>query len=132
MAVAGAAWGAYSLVGRSARDPIVANARGFLWATALALPIVAIGLGSAVASVEGVVLAVVCGAITSALGYAVWYRALPRLTVMQAAVVQLSVPVLAAAGAALFLGEQLGSRFAVSAAAVLGGVALVTLSGSRR
>ena len=125
MAVAGVAWGVYSLVGRTAGDPIVSNAWSFLWSSPLALLLNVAAVPSAIASGRGVLLAVISGAVTSGLGYAIWYRALPRLSVTQAAVAQLSVPVIAALGAAAFLGETLSVRFAISAAAVLGGVALV-------
>jgi drug/metabolite transporter (DMT)-like permease len=77
------------------------------------------------------VLAAISGGVTSGLGYAIWYRALPRLSAMQAAVVQLSVPVIAAVGAVLFLGERAGGRLALACAAVLAGVGLV-LSTRRR
>jgi drug/metabolite transporter (DMT)-like permease len=74
----------------------------------------------------------VSGAVTSGLGYAIWYRALPRITVTQAAVAQLSVPVIAALGAVALLGETLGVRLVVSGAAVLAGVGLVLSSRARR
>jgi drug/metabolite transporter (DMT)-like permease len=83
-----------------------------------------------VVSARGVALALVSGGVTSGLGYAVWYRALRRLSVTEAAVAQLSVPVIAALGAALLLGESLSARFVGAAAAVLGGVALVLSSRS--
>jgi drug/metabolite transporter (DMT)-like permease len=84
------------------------------------------------ASQRGVVLALVSGAVTSGLGYAIWYRALPGLTVTQAAVAQLSVPVIAALGAAAFLGENIGVRLIVSGLAVLGGVAIVLSARARK
>jgi drug/metabolite transporter (DMT)-like permease len=132
MAVAGVAWGAYSLVGRTAPEPIASNAWSFLWSAPLAV-LVNVALSSAAfAGGRGIVLAAISGAITSGLGYAVWYRALPRLSVAQAAVAQLSVPVIAALGAAVLLGEMLTVRFAMSGAAILGGVGLVLSARSRR
>jgi drug/metabolite transporter (DMT)-like permease len=125
MVTAGVAWGVYSLVGKRARDPLAANARNFLWATP---PAVALGLvagGRAMVSAPGVGLAVASGAVTSALGYAIWYRALRGLTATQAAIVQLSVPVIAGLGAVALLGEHPSGRLLLSAFAVLGGVALV-------
>ena len=132
MTVAGVAWGVYSLVGRTAGDPVAANAWSFLCSSPLAI---LFGLAFAtpvVASNRGIVLALISGAITSALGYAVWYRALPRLSVTQAAVAQLSVPIIAALGAVVFLDERLTVRFAIAATAVLTGVALVLAARSRR
>jgi len=128
MAIAGVAWGAYSITGRTASDPIASNARNFLWSMAPALVVALARPASIAATPRGVALALVVGGITSGLGYAIWYRALPRLSVMQAAVAQLSVPVLAALGAAGLLGEHLSGAFLSSGAAVLGGVALVLVA----
>jgi drug/metabolite transporter (DMT)-like permease len=132
MAVAGVAWGAYTLAGRARPDPLASNARSFLYATLLGLAVLLLAHASLSASPRGVALAVISGGVTSGLGYAIWYRALPRLSVMQAAVAQLSVPIIAAAGAAVFLHETLGLRFVVASAAVLGGVALVLAARSPR
>jgi len=132
MGVAGVAWAAYTLAGRARPDPLVSNARSFLYATPLGLLVLALSHASVAASPRGVVLALISGGVTSGLGYAIWYRALPGLSVMQAAVAQLSVPVIAAIGAAAFLGERLGVRFVIASAAVLGGVALVLSARARR
>lgn len=132
MAVAGVAWAVYTLVGRGTTDPLAANARSFIWSTPLAMLLVAVAHGPIEATGRGVVLALLSGAVMSALGYAIWYRALPRLTVTQAAVAQLSVPVIAAMGAALTLGETLSVRLVLSGVAVLAGVGLVLGARSRR
>jgi drug/metabolite transporter (DMT)-like permease len=131
MAVAGVAWGVYTLAGRSRQDPLASNARSFLYATPLGLVILLATQASDTASVRGLSLAVISGGVTSGLGYAVWYRAVPRLSVLQASVAQLSVPVIAAVGAAVFLNETLGLRFLVAGTAVVGGVALVLAARSR-
>jgi drug/metabolite transporter (DMT)-like permease len=125
MTIAGVAWAVYSISGRTTTDPIAANARSFLWSTPLAILVSLVSQTTAVASSQGIVLALVSGAVTSGLGYAIWYRALPRLTVTQAAVAQLCVPVIAAAGAVAFLNERVSARLVVSGVAVLAGVALV-------
>ena len=132
MAVAGIAWAVYTLVGRRTPDPLAANARSFVWSTPLAMLLVALARGPVEATGRGVVLALISGAVTSGLGYAVWYRALPRLTVTQAAVAQLSVPVIAAVGAGVALGEMLSARLVLSGIAVLAGVAIVLGARSRR
>ena len=132
MAIAGVAWAVYTLAGRRTTDPIAANARSFVWSTPLAMLLVAVAHGPVQATWRGIVLALLSGAVTSGLGYAVWYRALPGLTVTQAAVAQLSVPVIAAVGAALTLGEALGARLIVCGIAVLSGVGLVLGARSRR
>jgi drug/metabolite transporter (DMT)-like permease len=131
MAVAGVAWGVYTLAGRSRQDPLASNARSFLYATPLGPVILLATQASDTASVRGLSLAVISGGVTSGLGYAVWYRAVPRLSVLQASVAQLSVPVIAAVGAAVFLNETLGLRFLVAGTAVVGGVALVLAARSR-
>jgi drug/metabolite transporter (DMT)-like permease len=131
MAVAGVAWGIYSLAGRKAPDPLASNARSFLWSSPLALALLAASPEPLAASGRGIALALVSGGVTSGLGYAVWYRALPRLSVLQASVSQLSVPILAAAGAVAFLGEELDLRLGVSSAAVLGGVGLALSARAR-
>jgi drug/metabolite transporter (DMT)-like permease len=132
MAVAGVAWAVYTVVGRGTTDPLVANARNFVWSTPLAVLLVAIARGPVQTTARGIVLALLSGAVTSGLGYAIWYRALPRLTVTQAAVAQLSVPVIAAVGAALTLGEKLSARLILAGLAVLTGVGLVLGARSRR
>ena len=135
MVVAGVAWGLYSLRGRGVTDPLAATAGNFLRAVpmALALSVLAVlAAGAAHAGTTGIVLAVLSGAITSGLGYVVWYAALRGLTATRAAVVQLSVPPIAAFGGALLLGESISLRLALASAAILGGIALVLTSRSRR
>ena len=128
MVVAGIAWGVYTLAGRASREPVAANARNFLWSSALALLVVLATHDRVATSGRGLALALVSGGLTSGLGYIAWYRALPRLSVTQAAVAQVSVPVIAAAGAVALLGEPLSARLVVSGAAVLGGIGLVVSS----
>jgi drug/metabolite transporter (DMT)-like permease len=127
MIVAGCSWGVYSLAGRRATNALAANARSFAWAVPLAVVVdVAVAaVGSVKVSPRGLALAAVSGGITSGLGYAIWYRALRGLTATQAAILQLSVPLIAAAGAVVVLHESVNPRLAISSAAVIGGVALV-------
>jgi drug/metabolite transporter (DMT)-like permease len=131
MSVAGVAWAVYTLVGRASPDALAANARSFVWSSPLAILLGLLVPIAIVPSVRGVVLALVSGAVTSGLGYAIWYRALPRLSVTQAAVAQLSVPVIAALGATAVLGEAITVRLVVAGAAVLTGVALVLAARTR-
>ena len=125
MALAGAAWGVYSLRGRGALDPLHATAGNFLRAAPMALALWLPFAGGAHADAAGVVLAVVSGALTSGVGYALWYTALRALTAMRAATVQLSVPLITAFGAVLFLAEPLTLRLVLASGAILGGIALV-------
>jgi len=124
MAAAGVAWGVYSLRGRGAGEPVAATAGNFVRAAPLALVLSLITVGSAHASARGIALAVASGALTSGLGYVIWYAALPRLAALHAATVQLSVPVLAAVGGVLLLAEPLTPRLLLASAAILGGIAL--------
>lgn len=127
MAVAGVAWAAYSLLGRLVvGDPLAATSRSFLFAVPFALLLTGIALpvGGAHVSEQGVLLAIASGAVTSGLGYSVWYAALRHLSATQAAVLQLTVPILAAGAATLVLGESMTARFLVASVAILGGVFL--------
>jgi drug/metabolite transporter (DMT)-like permease len=125
MAAAGIGWGVYSLAGRGAVDPLGATAWNFVLALPVVLPF---GLaGFAARDASGLVLAVVSGAVTSGLGYALWYAILPALGAGRAAVAQLAVPVLAALGGAALLAEVPDLRFWLAALLVLGGVALASL-----
>lgn len=123
MAAAGTAWGVYTLLGRAASDALAVNARNFLGAAPLGLAL--LGLEpSVMPSAAGIGLAIAAGALTSGLGYAIWYRALPHLSSATAGTVQLLVPVLTAAGAGFWLGEQLSARLLVACVAILSGIAL--------
>ena len=128
MLAAGAAWGVYSLRGRSAGPPVLATADNFRRAAPMAILVwfAAALAGAHHVTRAGAALAVASGAITSGLGYVAWYSALPHLTAARAAVLQLSVPVLAAAGGVLLLGEVLTARLVVAGVAILAGIALAT------
>ena len=131
MAAAGIAWGVYSLRGRGAGEPVAATAGNFVRAAPLALGL-SLGFASQFkVSGSGVMLAIASGAVTSGLGYVLWYAALPQLSALRAATVQLSVPPLAAIGGVLLLSEALTMRLVAASAAILGGIALVLLSRAR-
>jgi drug/metabolite transporter (DMT)-like permease len=133
MLLAGAAWGVYSLRGRGAGHAVGRNAASFARAVPLALLAggAAVVLGAARVDAAGAGLALVSGALASGLGYALWYAALRGLTATRAALVQLSVPPLAAAGGVLLLGEALSARLLVSGGLVLGGIALAVAGHAR-
>ena len=131
MIAAGMAWGVYSLLGRGAGDPLAATTANFVRAAPLAivlglafLPLTWRADGAALDR-AGVVYAVLSGAVTSGIGYAIWYTALRGLTATTAATVQLSVPAIAALGGIALLGELLTLRLVLASAAILGGIALV-------
>jgi len=129
MAAAGLGWGLYSLAGRGARDALGATAGNFAIALVPGMAVaLLIGVDVGAASLWGIGLAVLSGAVTSGLGYALWYAVLPALGAGRAAVAQLTVPLIAAAGGAALIGEAVGWRFAVASALVLGGVAWASFS----
>lgn len=125
MTAAGVAWGVYSLRGRGVTDPLRSTARNFLVAVPLGLLASLAVAGEFHAQPRGVILAVASGAVASALGYVIWYAALRGLSATGAATVQLAVPVIAAFGGVLLLGEAVTWRLAVASVAILGGIALV-------
>ena len=129
MVLAGVGWGAYSLCGRGVTAPTVATARNFALAAPLGLCVLPFATFDVTAT--GVWLAVASGAGTSGLGYVVWYAALRGLDATRAAVVQLAVPVIAAVGGALLLGETPGARLVFAGGVVLGGVAVAVLADRR-
>nr|WP_315235270.1 DMT family transporter [uncultured Albidiferax sp.] len=122
---AGVAWGVYSLRGKGAGDPLAVTAGNFLRAAPLALALSLLLYPRISPDPAGLLYAVASGALTSGIGYAIWYSALPKLPSTAAATVQLSVPVLAALGGIVFLGETASLRLLLASVAVLGGIALV-------
>lgn len=124
---AGVAWGVYSLRGKGAGDPTRVTAGNFLRAVPFAAGLSLIMLNGSSVDAAGFWYAVSSGAVASGIGYAIWYTALPALNATKAATVQLSVPVIAALGGVLFLGEHITLRFVLASAAILGGIALVIL-----
>jgi len=131
MAIAGVSWGLYSLRGRGSTAPLADTALNFAWAIPLALLVSLAAIRESHLSPRGIALAAASGALASGLGYTVWFAALRGLTAIRAATVQLTVPVLAAAGGVLFLQESVTVRLVASAALILGGVGLA-LAGRRR
>lgn len=131
MMMAGIAWGVYSLRGKGAGDPTLVTAGNFIRSVPIVLVLVALMSGSLNFDYTGVLYAIASGAVASGLGYAVWYSVLPALTASSAAIVQLSVPVIAAVGGLLFLSEPLSLRFVIASIATLGGIALVILANQK-
>lgn len=141
MVAAGVAWGVYSLRGKKttkgpggpngqnppAADPTRVTANNFLRTVPMALLLALVMVKHLSPDPAGMALAMLSGALASGLGYAIWYRALPALKATQAATVQLSVPVIAALGGVVLLGEALTGPMVLAASAILGGIALVIL-----
>lgn len=127
MLSAGVAWGLYSLRGRGAGDPIGVTAGNFLRAVPIAAALSVLMRRGASLDSAGFWYAVSSGTLASGMGYAIWYTALPALKATNAATVQLGVPVIAAVGGIVFLGESLTLRLVFAAVAILGGIALVVI-----
>ncbi len=126
MLVSGGAWGVYTRLGKGSVSALEDTAANFCWAGIMSLLI----LGSYILfsggywSVKGVLLAVLSGAVASGIGYAIWYGVVPKMATSVAASVQLSVPVIAAFGGVIFVGEDLSLRLVLASAFILGGIAL--------
>lgn len=120
MILAGMGWAGYTLLGRGGRDPLGETAASFVICLPILL-ILLVGTGLQFGAI-GVALAVVCGGLTSGLGYALWYLVLPKLEAATAAIVQLSVPIIAIIAGSAFLGEEMTLRILLSATLVVGGI----------
>jgi len=127
MIAAGISWAVYTLAGRGAGDPGHTTAGNFLRAVPLAAVLSLAAASQARLDGTGVAYAVASGAITSGLGYVLWYAVLPSFSATGAAAIQLSVPAIAAVGGVLLLGEPLSSRIVIATLAILGGIALTIL-----
>jgi drug/metabolite transporter (DMT)-like permease len=131
MAVAGIAWGAYSLRGRATVNPVAVTSANFLRTLPFALGASLVMLPQARLSPRGIILAVLSGSLASGGGYVLWYAVVRRMTASRAATLQLAVPALTAVGGVAFLGEKPTLRLVLAAAAILGGVGLAVSSRSR-
>lgn len=131
MAVAGMAWGLYSLIGRDSVSPVADVTGTFVRMMPAMLAVLALTWPSTHASLRGATLAALSGAVTSGGGYVIWYHALRHLTATRASILQLSVPALAALGGTLALAEPVTVRLLTAAALILGGVALSIVGRTR-
>lgn len=127
MLTAGVAWAVYSLRGKGAADPVSITAGNFMLAAIFSVVLSVVFISNAKVDATGIALAVVSGAITSGVGYAIWYSALQGLKTTTAAIVQLSVPVIAATGGVMLLNEIVTLRLVIASVATLGGIALVLI-----
>ena len=132
MALAGIAWGVYSIRGRNQTNALLSTCSNFVYSIAFVIVLTAITVASADLTGRGILLAIISGAITSGVGYVIWYAALKYLRTMQAALVQLSVPAIAAAGGVILLAEPVSLRLLASGALILGGISLALVQKSHR
>jgi drug/metabolite transporter (DMT)-like permease len=131
MAAAGIASGAYTLRGRGSSDPLADTAGNFVRSAPMGIIVSIIFIPAFHLSNRGILLAILSGAVTSGVGYTVWYAALKHHTATRAAVLQLSVPVLTAMIGVAFLAETLTDRLVIAGALILGGIGLVTKGKNR-
>ncbi|MDX8392404.1 MAG: DMT family transporter [Mariprofundaceae bacterium] len=127
MTVSGMAWGIYTLKGRDSKSPLMDTAFNFLRTTPFVILLALATMTHSNYSSYGILLALLSGGITSGIGYTIWYIALNGLSSTQAAVLQLSVPVIAALGGVIFVSEEITFRLTISASLVLGGILMVVL-----
>ncbi len=129
MCISGVAWSIYTLQGRGASNPAAATAGNFIKAAPMALVLWIIVYSSTNDTInlalDGVIYALLSGIITSGIGYIIWYSVLPELKATQAAIVQLSVPLLVTLAGALLLNEQITLRVIFASLAILAGTVLV-------
>jgi len=121
MAVAGIAWGVYSIRGQGASNPVAVTADNFLRSVLLLLPLCPVFFSSLDISFYGLMIATFSGGLASGVGYVVWYQALKGLSTTRAAAVQLLVPVLAALGGIGFLNEAANLNLLVAGAMIISG-----------
>ncbi len=130
MSIAGIAWGIYTLRGKSALDPLRETAFNFARTTPLLIGLVLVAftiMPSIQITNDGIILAILSGALASGIGYMIWYSALKGLTATEAAVVQLLVPLIAAIGGIIFVSEVVTNRLIYSGFMILGGLLIVVL-----
>ncbi|XQW85293.1 DMT family transporter [Thalassotalea piscium] len=125
MVVSGASWGMYTLVGQGSKRPLIDTCYNFVRTIPFVLILCLLTYDQLEFTNQGVLLAILSGAITSGVGYAIWYLVLPSLATTQAAVLQLTVPIIAALGGVIFVSEPITLRLFISSVFVLGGIALV-------
>lgn len=127
MTVSGISWGIYTLKGRSSKNPLMDTTYNFLRTIPFVALLAVFTMENMSYSSEGIILALISGALTSGVGYTIWYIALGGLSSTQAAVIQLSVPVIAAIGGVIFVSETITIRLIISATIVLSGILMVVL-----
>ena len=127
MVIAGIAWGIYSILGKRVTNPTQSTAENFIRASIITVLLSLVFINNMSVSAPGLIFAIISGAITSGIGYAIWYAVLPKLKAASSASLQLTVPVIATVGGVIWLGEEVSIRLALASISILGGVAMVVL-----
>jgi drug/metabolite transporter (DMT)-like permease len=128
MILSGMAWGIYSLRGKSSLHPLNDTAFNFLRAIPFVIILLLLSIDKIQATPHGITLAIISGALTSGIGYTIWYMALKGLSAIHASIVQLIVPVIAATGGVLFLSEIISIRLLIASILILGGISIAILT----
>lgn len=132
MVAAGLCWAAYTLIGRGSTSPLADTAGNFIRSAPIAIVLLVVGFATHGITPLAALYAIASGALASGVGYAVWYTVLPALSRTRAAIVQLTVPAIAATGGVLFIGEALSPRLVIATIGIVGGVALALTAAGRR
>lgn len=127
MLIAGISWGFYTLRGKGVKDPLETTALNFMLSVPMVLLVNFFTFSKAHFSTEGVTYAVLSGALASGVGYVIWYAALKGLTTTQAALLQLTVPIIAALGGVIFLAETVTTRLIIAGVLIMSGVAVALM-----
>ena len=128
MILSGMAWGIYSLRGKSSLHPLDDTAFNFMRALPFVIVLLLFSIDKIQATPQGITLAIVSGAITSGIGYTIWYIALRGLSAIHASIVQLIVPVIAGIGGVLFLSEIITLRLLIASVLILGGISIAIIT----
>lgn len=128
MTISGVAWGIYTVKGQTSKNPLADTTYNFIKTLPFLIITYLIAMNNSYYSLQGILLAIVSGGITSGIGYTIWYMAIRKLTPVQTAVVQLLVPLIAAFGGVLFISEIISIRLVISSVLILGGVLIITVS----
>jgi len=126
MLISGIAWGNYTLSGKKSNQPFNDTALNFVYTIPFLIVLLLLTVSQQDISSQGIIYAILSGALASALGYTIWFKALRGLSNTEASVVQLSVPIIAAFGGLLFVSEPISQRLIFASILVLGGIFLVT------
>ena len=132
MSIAGIAWGIYTLLGQGSKNPLADTSSNFSRSLVFAALLLIPFISQLETTQTALVLAIASGAITSGIGYAIWYAVLPNLSTSQAGVMQLLVPIIAAIGGVVFAQEAFSMRLAIASALTLGGILLVLIAKQKR
>jgi len=127
MSISGVAWGFYTLMGKGSIQPLADTTSNFMRSIPMVILLMLFSFEYTHLNAQGLLYAVLSGAIASGVGYTIWYMALEKLQTIHAAVVQLLVPVLAALGGMMLLSEPITIQFIISSMIILSGILLVIL-----